>query len=85
MNKPSAHSYSFDRPATYKISVEGRIDLTWSDRLEGMSICMNKVDQGPSVTTLEGVLTDQAALVGVLTTLYELHLPVLSVKRLDNG
>ena len=32
---------------------------------------------------LEGELSDQAALAGVLNTLYELHLTVLSVKRVD--
>jgi hypothetical protein len=35
------------------------------------------------VTTLEGYLRDQAALFGVLNTLYELHLPVLSVECLE--
>jgi hypothetical protein len=32
---------------------------------------------------LEGNLRDQAALAGVLNTLYELHLTILSVKRLE--
>jgi hypothetical protein len=36
----------------------------------------------PPVTTLSGELSDQAALCGVLNTLYELHLPLLTVKRL---
>jgi len=35
------------------------------------------------VTTLSGELGDQAALAGVLNMLYELHLTVLSVKRLE--
>ena len=34
------------------------------------------------MTTLVGELADQAALAGVLNTLFELHLPVLSVERL---
>ena len=34
------------------------------------------------VTTLLGELSDQAALAGVINTLYELHLPLLTVKRL---
>jgi hypothetical protein len=38
---------------------------------------------GPAVTTLEGELLDQAALAGVLNTLYELHMPVLEVKCLS--
>jgi hypothetical protein len=35
------------------------------------------------VTTLFGDLPDQAALAGVLNTLYDLHLAVLSVERLS--
>ena len=73
----------FDCPAIYQIIVQGRIDLTWSDRLEGMTICLTTVEAGPPVTTLDGKLSDQAALAGVLNTLYELHLPLLSVNRLN--
>jgi hypothetical protein len=74
----------FDHPAFYQIIVQGRIDPTWSDRLEGMAISRQTVEASPSVTTLEGELSDQAALAGVLNTLYELHMPVISVKRLEN-
>ncbi len=82
-NKPYRKSVPFDSPANYQISVEGRIDLAWSDRLEGMAICLVTSDAEYPITTLVGELTDQAALSGVLNTLYELHLPVLSVKRLS--
>jgi hypothetical protein len=47
-----------------------------------MRISVAASDGGPFVTTLEGELLDQAALAGVLNTLYELHLPVLEVKCL---
>ena len=40
------------------------------------------VDVASPTTTLDGELSDQAALAGVLNTIYELHLPLLSVKRL---
>jgi hypothetical protein len=83
MSMPSRNPIPFDRPATYQISVQGRIDPTWSDRLEGMTISLATVEAGPPITTLEGDLSDQAALAGVLNTLYELHLPVISVKRLN--
>jgi hypothetical protein len=69
----------YDRPATYQIRVQGRIDPAWSDHLEGMAIHPAAVEAGPPVTTLEGELSDQAALAGVLNTLYELHLPILLV------
>ena len=80
---PSRNPIPYDRPAIYLINVLGRIDPTWSDRLEGMSICSTNVEDGPPVTTLQGELSDQAALAGVLNSLYELHLAVLLVKRLD--
>jgi hypothetical protein len=70
---------AFDHPANYQISVQGRIDPNWSDRMAGMKI-RNSLDQtNPTITTLEGEVTDQAALLGVLNSLYELHLPIISV------
>ena len=42
------------------------------------------VEAVPPVTVLEGELRDQTALAGVLNSLYELHLSVLSVTCLDN-
>jgi hypothetical protein len=74
----------FDSPAPYQIIVQGRIDGTWSDRLEGMKICQAAENLHLPETTLEGELSDQAALAGVLNTLYELHLPVISVKRMSS-
>jgi hypothetical protein len=69
----------FDRPAIYKISVQGRIDPNWSDRMAGMKIRISLDQTNPTITTLEGEVTDQAALLGVLNSLYELHLPIISV------
>jgi len=66
-------------PATYRIQVQGQLDASWSPRLSGMAIRTAATpEQGP-VTTLEGILLDQAALAGVLDTLYTLCLPVISV------
>jgi hypothetical protein len=73
----------FDSPATYQITVQGRIDPAWSDRLEGMKIGQVMLEADTPATTLEGELSDQAGLAGVLNTLYELHLILLLVKRLD--
>jgi hypothetical protein len=78
----STNLLPFDRPARYQISVQGRVDAAWTDRLEGMEICQAMAGSDPLVTTLDGELSDQAALAGVLNTLYELHLPLLLVNRL---
>jgi hypothetical protein len=74
-------------PASYLIEVEGHLDESWSDRLAGLRIkTCQRADQS-TVTTLTGRMKDQAELTGVLNRLYELHLPILSVKNLfeDNG
>jgi hypothetical protein len=83
MSLPSKYPIYFDRPATYQISVQGRIDSNMSDLMGGMTISQASVDADPPITTLLGELSDQAALAGVLNTIYELHLPVLLVKRLN--
>jgi len=69
--------------ATYRICVGGLLDTAWSDRLGGMTITTTGGRDSPETTTLEGRLPDQAALTGVMSTLYELHLPVLSVECLE--
>jgi hypothetical protein len=79
MSLPRQNPIPFDRPATYQIMVQGRVDPNWSDLLAGMAICLAISESNPPVTTLQGELSDQTALHGVLNSLYELHLPVLSV------
>ena len=69
-------------PATYRIQVEGVLDEIWADSLAGMRISTRKRADESTVTTLTGPLRDQAELSGVLNGLYELHLPILSVKIL---
>ena len=59
-----------DKPAVYRIKVRGVVHESWIDRLGGMEIlAVSSIE-----TTLEGGLPDQAALRGVLDTLYELRL-----------
>jgi hypothetical protein len=72
-----------DEPAIYRIRARGRIRRSWSDRFEGMTISTTPVSERPVVTTLLGALPDQAALVGVINSLHDLRLPVLSVECLD--
>jgi hypothetical protein len=83
MSLQTKNPIPFDRPATYQISVQGWIDSSMSDLLGGMTISQTTVEADGPITTLLGELSDQAALAGVLNSLYELHLTVLSVKRLD--
>ena len=59
----------------------GRIPAKWCDCLEGMTITEYPAQAEPPVTMLLGELSDQGALAGVLNTLYELHLTLLTVER----
>ena len=66
-------------PAIYRIRVRGHLEADLSDRLEGMRIETLARGDGAGESVLEGRLMDQAALTGVLNTLYELHMPVMAV------
>jgi hypothetical protein len=72
-----------EKPAYFRIRVRGEVSPTWSDRLQGMTITQEDAGGGETVTTLQGALRDQAALAGVLNTLYEFHFPVLFVETLE--
>jgi len=78
----SRRAPAFDEPAIYQISVEGRIPVAWADRLDGMRVTVIAGTPSRHLSTLTGRLEDQAALAGVLSTLYTLHLVVLSVTRI---
>jgi hypothetical protein len=82
MTRERSGALCFDNPATYRIAVLGELDAGWSASMEGMAISVAQQPEGMLVSTLEGTLTDQAALAGVLNALYELHCTVLSVQRL---
>ena len=81
----SMKNFSFHGPGNYRIRALGFLDESWSDRLSGMHItASSRGDQGHEpITTLTGQVRDQTALAGVLNTLYELHLSLLSVEYLN--
>jgi hypothetical protein len=78
--KEGSQKLSLDRPATYQIRVPGRLDESWSEWFEGMTITVESGDEGPTITTLSGVVADQAALHGLLSRIYSLGLQLLSVE-----
>ena len=70
----------------YQVRVEGRIGrrwLAWFDDLAISATDEKQSGRGPAITTLTGVMPDQAALAGLLQKLYSLGLPLVEVRRKD--
>ena len=84
MSQPETRKSSiFNRSGKYRILVHGSLDKSWSERLGGLRIAPSSTKGQGSVTSLVGQVRDQAELAGVLDTLYELHLSLLSVEYLN--
>lgn len=73
---------SLSTSMTYRITAQGWLDDSWSARLSGMHIKVQIPENKKPIVILDGKLKDQADLLGVLNNLYELRLPILSVKLL---
>ena len=79
-NPEDRKRFAFDRPGIYRIRVLGVIDQRWSERLGDLRISTSSPqDQEGPVTELVGRVRDQAELAGILNTLYESHLTLVSV------
>jgi hypothetical protein len=69
-----------DEREFYQIRVQGRLDESWSDWFEGMTIVPES-----AITTLTGPVADQAALHGILDKIWNLNLALISVTRMGTG
>ena len=83
--KDANRKLGLNRPGKYEIRVPGRLDESWSEWFEGMTFTVEASDDGPTITTLTGVVADEAALRGLLDRLYSLGLRLLSVNRIEPG
>ena len=81
---PGSRRQFFDLPGRYRIRVQGRLSASLADRLGDLAITARHAADRQQVTTLTGELTDQAALLGVLNTLYDMGYPLLRVERLGS-
>ena len=68
---PTPKGLTFDTPGVYRIGVQGYLDKSWSDRMNGVDIRVQELPDAAPVTLLTGRFVDQAALAGVLSTLYD--------------
>jgi hypothetical protein len=64
----------------YQIRVQGSLDDDWRDYLGGHMTSIQGREGEPTVTTLVTPPVDQAALAGLINSLYSLRLRLLSVR-----
>ena len=64
----------FDK-AFYEIQVKGYLDARWHELFDGMTIAAQD-----NVTTISGVVADQAALHGLLARVRDYGLTLISIK-----
>ena len=74
----------FSTPGCYRIEVEGKLSPDWFHRLGSMRVLSPSQEMSSAVTIMQGRVADQADLSGILNSLYELHLPLLSVEFIGN-
>jgi hypothetical protein len=67
-------------PTVYEIRIEGYLDPSWSEWLEGMAI--TALEGGE--TQLVGSLADQAALHGLLNRIRDMNLKLLYVVKKED-
>lgn len=67
------------QPGRYEIRLQGQLDPRWATRFDGMSLTAH--DDG--TTVIEGPVADQAALHGLLRTLRDLGLPLVSLTQAE--
>jgi hypothetical protein len=70
----------FGGAADYRIAVKGWLSESAVERLGDMKIASVEGEGRATVTTLVGPVRDQAALSGILNSIYGLHLSVLTVE-----
>lgn len=68
-----------DRPARYRLCLQGKVNAEWSDWLSDVSINFEN-DQ----TFLTGTLRDQSALFGLLSFVRDLGAPLRLVEFIQN-
>jgi hypothetical protein len=72
---------NMDIPRVYEIRVEGHLGDRWSDWFDGLAIRNDPNGE----TRLTGLISDQAALYGVLAKIHDLNLVLVSVVRRSCG
>lgn len=66
--------------AKYRIKIQGRQRMGWSDWLDDLEIYTDQDADGHTFTTLTGVVKDQTGLHGLLNRIRDLSIPLIAVQ-----
>ena len=75
--------YKGDCTPEYRIKVEGTLHKRWSDWFSGMQIVNKDVHSSNPATILQGPISDQSALRGMLIKLWDLNFTLVEVIRIN--
>lgn len=74
-----------DEKAVYRIRFQGAFDESWQQHLDADWTVQFDDDSVPETMTITGIMRDQAALLGLLSSLYDVGLPLLQVECLETS
>lgn len=80
-----SHRSLMDRPAMYRIQVNGRVSERWVRGFWDHTTTIVQREVEAKTTEMTGEVLDQAALVGLINALYDLGHVLISVERLTVG
>jgi len=66
------------QPTTYQIRIAGRVSDGWSDFMSNLEQSFDQ-ENGVTITTITGIVADQAALHGMLEHIRDLNLQLILV------
>ena len=75
----------FGGSADYRLVVNGVLTPRNISDLQAMGVAITFQQYEPALTQLNGTLADQTALSGLLNTLYETHLTIVTVELLNQS
>ncbi len=82
MTTPSEAPDLWCQPVAYAVRVQGAVSDTWIAEYAALKMTVDRDAEGVVTTSLVGTLRDQAQLIGLLTRLYDLSHPIISVQCL---
>ncbi len=74
----------FSSPANFSIEVNGFLDENLSDYLGGLTISHKTLEGKIKTSYLIGEVVDQAALIGIINSLYDMRYAILRVEIISD-